>query len=67
MVKAQRMKVANEKASKNVTQRGNVPKTSVSLLLTFHTFLLLLLPYVSPMFLLFVCDFFCYILVLLAN
>nr|ABX75448.1 ribosome-attached membrane protein 4 [Lycosa singoriensis] len=28
MVKSQRMRIANEKASKNVTQRGNVPKTS---------------------------------------
>uniref|UniRef100_T1L5X0 Stress-associated endoplasmic reticulum protein n=1 Tax=Tetranychus urticae TaxID=32264 RepID=T1L5X0_TETUR len=28
MVKTQRMKVANEKASKNVTLRGNVPKTT---------------------------------------
>ncbi|XP_076370779.1 stress-associated endoplasmic reticulum protein 2-like [Tachypleus tridentatus] len=25
---SQRMRVANEKASKNVTQRGNVPKTT---------------------------------------
>ncbi len=30
MVKSQRMRVANEKASKNVTQRGNVPKSTVS-------------------------------------
>lgn len=30
MVNSQRMRIANEKASKNVTQRGNVPKTSVS-------------------------------------
>ena len=28
MVNSQRMRIANEKASKNVTQRGNVPKTS---------------------------------------
>lgn len=28
MVSSQRMRIANEKASKNVTQRGNVPKTS---------------------------------------
>uniref|UniRef100_T1JV52 Stress-associated endoplasmic reticulum protein n=1 Tax=Tetranychus urticae TaxID=32264 RepID=T1JV52_TETUR len=28
MVKTQRMKVANEKHSKNVTLRGNVPKAS---------------------------------------
>lgn len=34
MVKAQRMKVANEKASKNVTLRGNVPKTNVSTVYT---------------------------------
>ena len=30
MVASQRMKVANEKASKYVTMRGNVPKSSVS-------------------------------------
>ena len=30
MVTVQRMKVANEKASKTVTMRGNVPKSSVS-------------------------------------
>lgn len=30
MVASQRMKVANEKASKTVTMRGNVPKSSVS-------------------------------------
>ncbi|KAH9388554.1 PREDICTED: stress-associated endoplasmic reticulum protein 2-like [Rhagoletis zephyria] len=30
MVKSQRMRVANEKASKNVTQRGNVPKSTKS-------------------------------------
>jgi len=30
MVQHQRMKVANEKASKNVTLRGNVPKTNKS-------------------------------------
>lgn len=30
MVKAQKMKVANEKASKNVMLRGNVPKGSKS-------------------------------------
>nr|ALX72359.1 cell protein CPr4 [Odontobuthus doriae] len=28
MVTSQRMRIANEKASKNVTQRGNVPKTT---------------------------------------
>jgi len=28
MVKSQRMRVANEKASKNITNRGNVPKTT---------------------------------------
>jgi len=28
MVKSQQMKVANKKASKNVTLRGNVPKTT---------------------------------------
>ena len=33
MVATQRMKLANEKASKYVTMRGNVPKSSVSLLL----------------------------------
>lgn len=31
MVKSQRMRVANEKASKNITLRGNVPKTTVCL------------------------------------
>jgi len=31
MVKSQRMRVANEKASKNVANRGNVPKTNKSL------------------------------------
>jgi hypothetical protein len=30
MVSSQRMRIANEKASKNVTNRGNVPKTSRS-------------------------------------
>jgi len=30
MVTVQRMKVANEKASKTVTMRGNVPKSSKS-------------------------------------
>ena len=30
MVKSQRMRVANEKASKNIINRGNVPKTTVS-------------------------------------
>jgi len=30
MVRSQRMRVANEKASKNVTNRGNVPKTNKS-------------------------------------
>lgn len=30
MVAQQRIKVANEKASKNITQRGNVPKSTVS-------------------------------------
>jgi hypothetical protein len=30
MVLSQRMKVANEKAAKNVTLRGNVPKTNKS-------------------------------------
>ena len=29
MAPKQRMKVANEKAAKNVVQRGNVPKTLV--------------------------------------
>jgi Ribosome associated membrane protein RAMP4 len=29
MAPKQRMRIANEKASKNVTQRGNVPKTTV--------------------------------------
>ncbi|CAH0767647.1 unnamed protein product [Bemisia tabaci] len=28
MAPKQRMRIANEKASKNVTQRGNVPKSS---------------------------------------
>lgn len=32
MVKSHRMRVANEKASKNITLRGNVPKTTVSLI-----------------------------------
>lgn len=31
MVTVQRMKVANEKASKTVTMRGNVPKSSVTI------------------------------------
>lgn len=31
MVKSQRMRVANEKASKNVVLRGNVPKGTVSI------------------------------------
>lgn len=35
MVASQRMKVANEKASKYVTMRGNVPKSSVSQNLLF--------------------------------
>lgn len=30
MAPKQRMRIANEKASKNVTMRGNVPKSSVS-------------------------------------
>ena len=30
MAASQRMKIANEKASKTVTMRGNVPKSSVS-------------------------------------
>ena len=30
MVANQRIKVANEKAQKNITLRGNVPKTTVS-------------------------------------
>ncbi|OTF80675.1 stress-associated endoplasmic reticulum protein 2-like protein [Euroglyphus maynei] len=29
MVKSQRMRLANEKASKNVVLRGNVPKSTV--------------------------------------
>ena len=36
MVKSQRMRVANEKASKNVTQRGNVPKGGVSFYIYKH-------------------------------
>ena len=38
----QRMKVANEKASKNVLIRGNVPKSSVSRHFSnsFHKFLI---------------------------
>lgn len=47
------MKVANEKASKNVTLRGNVPKTTVSNCIIFFavqqiflsTFLLLLIDF----------------------
>lgn len=35
MAPKQRMRIANEKASKNVTLRGNVPKSSVSK--TTHT------------------------------
>lgn len=31
MAPKQRMRIANEKASKYVTMRGNVPKSSVSL------------------------------------
>jgi len=30
MAPKQRMRIANEKASKNITQRGNVPKSTVS-------------------------------------
>lgn len=30
MAPKQRMRIANEKAMKNVTMRGNVPKSSVS-------------------------------------
>ncbi|KAH7642482.1 stress-associated endoplasmic reticulum protein 2 [Dermatophagoides farinae] len=30
MVKSQRMRLANEKASKNVVLRGNVPKSAAS-------------------------------------
>jgi hypothetical protein len=37
MVASQRMKVANEKASKYVTMRGNVPKSSVSQNLLFFS------------------------------
>lgn len=33
MAPKQRMRIANEKASKLVTMRGNVPKTSVSTLI----------------------------------
>lgn len=29
MAPKQRMRIANEKASKNITQRGNVPKSTV--------------------------------------
>ena len=32
MAPQQRIKVANEKASKNITLRGNVPKSTVSIL-----------------------------------
>lgn len=31
MAPTQRIKVANEKASKNITMRGNVPKSTVSI------------------------------------
>jgi hypothetical protein len=31
MAPTQRIKVANEKASKNITLRGNVPKSNVSM------------------------------------
>lgn len=31
MAPKQRMRIANEKATKNITLRGNVPKSSVSL------------------------------------
>lgn len=31
MAPKQRMRIANDKASKNVTMRGNVPKSSVSM------------------------------------
>lgn len=31
MALIQRMRVANEKAAKNITMRGNVPKTTVSI------------------------------------
>lgn len=36
MAPKQRMRIANEKATKNITQRGNVPKSTVSLFQQFH-------------------------------
>lgn len=36
MAPKQRMRVANEKASKNITQRGNVPKSTVSRTIAFR-------------------------------
>ena len=33
MAPKQRMRLANDKAAKNVTLRGNVPKTSVSVII----------------------------------
>lgn len=37
MAPKQRMRIANEKASKNVTMRGNVPKSSVSMPIIWST------------------------------
>lgn len=41
MAPKQRMRLANEKAMKNVTLRGNVPKTSVSTCIQFNHIVLL--------------------------
>jgi hypothetical protein len=38
MAPKQRMRIANEKASKNVTMRGNVPKSSVSMPIVCYSF-----------------------------
>lgn len=50
MAPKQRMRLANDKAAKNVTQRGNVPKTTVSQSvaapeLSPHTYVFVYLPY----------------------
>jgi hypothetical protein len=37
MAPKQRMRIANEKASKNVTMRGNVPKSTVSMPIIWST------------------------------
>ena len=38
MAPKQRMRIANERATKNITLRGNVPKSSVCYLLLLNKF-----------------------------